>query len=89
MKARLSNNFLKVTNVDKTLLCWFPIWWSISPEFLNELANKNQSLVFVEDVKNGTSKSFRVTDNKLADIWLNNKTNKDCRKVLIECATKF
>ena len=88
VSSRLSNNFLIVKIKGKTYKTWFPNWLSINKNFLEKLNKENKSVLIVEE-ENGNSKQFEVPNRDLMDIWLNDKSDKKTRDVLIQKAIEY
>jgi hypothetical protein len=60
---------------------------SIDKDYLKKLNEEDKSVLIVE--KDGSSKNFEVDDRDLMDIWLNNKSAKKPRQVLIEKTKEY
>lgn len=88
VSSRLSNNFLIVKIKGKTYKTWFPNWLSINKNLLEKLNKENKSVLIVEE-ENGNSKQFEVPNRDLMDIWLNDKSDKKTRDVLIQKAIEY
>jgi hypothetical protein len=87
IKTRLSNNFLIVDIDGEKYKSWFPNWLSIDKDYLKKLNEEDKSILIVE--KDGSSKNFEVVDRDLMDVWLNDKSAKKPRQVLIEKTKEY
>ena len=88
LKSRLSNDFLIVDIDGEKYKSWFPNWISLDKNYLKKLEEEDKSVLIIEK-NNGISKRFEVEDRNIMDTWLNDKSAKKPRQILIEKTKEY